>query len=209
MSHRHFIIHKPFGYLSQFVCELKKKKLLGEFFDFPENTTLDKAIDEILKRNKLEKGNDETLGKTLQEVESKAVIIEHAALTIIKKIIPENKLVEFLEKHLEASNETARKIVKDINQTIIPFAKTTNSQGDEETSAVETEETKKEAFREAKEELLRKIGAKNSNDNNDKNKCLLNSKSCLEVRVRYVFLFLNQCSSKTNIRKIDQEGNNC
>lgn len=45
-SHRHFIIHKPFGYLSQFVCELKKKKLLGELFDFPENTMAIGRLDE-------------------------------------------------------------------------------------------------------------------------------------------------------------------
>lgn len=46
MSHRHFIIHKPFGYLSQFVCELKKKKLLGDLFDFPENTMAIGRLDE-------------------------------------------------------------------------------------------------------------------------------------------------------------------
>ena len=32
--HRHFILFKPYGYLSQFIYELKrKKKLLGELFD--------------------------------------------------------------------------------------------------------------------------------------------------------------------------------
>ncbi len=39
--HRHFIIHKPDGYLSQFINNerrKKNKKLLGELFDFPENT---------------------------------------------------------------------------------------------------------------------------------------------------------------------------
>ncbi|MBE7693811.1 pseudouridine synthase, partial [Tenacibaculum finnmarkense genomovar finnmarkense] len=35
--HKHFIIHTPYGYLSQFKYELKrKKKLLGELYDFPE-----------------------------------------------------------------------------------------------------------------------------------------------------------------------------
>ncbi|MEY2670471.1 MAG: hypothetical protein RLZZ577_787, partial [Bacteroidota bacterium] len=39
MSHQHFIIHKPYGYLSQFVYELKRKKrLLGELYPFPEGT---------------------------------------------------------------------------------------------------------------------------------------------------------------------------
>ncbi len=39
--HHHFIIHKPYGYLSQFVNNQnrrKNKKLLGELFDFPEST---------------------------------------------------------------------------------------------------------------------------------------------------------------------------
>lgn len=46
MSHRHFIIHKPFGYLSQFLCEHKKKKLLGELFDFPQETMAIGRLDE-------------------------------------------------------------------------------------------------------------------------------------------------------------------
>jgi len=38
-KHRHFIIHKPLGYVSQFVYPHKRKKgLLGELYDFPEKT---------------------------------------------------------------------------------------------------------------------------------------------------------------------------
>lgn len=38
-KHRHFIIHKPWGMISQFVNPAKrKKKLLGELYDFPEGT---------------------------------------------------------------------------------------------------------------------------------------------------------------------------
>jgi 23S rRNA pseudouridine2457 synthase len=39
--YRHFILHKPFGYLSQFINnqnKRKNKKLLGELFDFPAGT---------------------------------------------------------------------------------------------------------------------------------------------------------------------------
>lgn len=38
--HRHFIIHKPYGFLSQFITNqaLGRKKLLGELHDFPEGT---------------------------------------------------------------------------------------------------------------------------------------------------------------------------
>lgn len=47
MNHRHFIIHKPYGYLSQFKYELKrKKKLLGELFDFPIGTMAIGRLDE-------------------------------------------------------------------------------------------------------------------------------------------------------------------
>jgi len=48
-THRHFIIHKPFGYLSQFVNNQKRrknKKLLGELYDFPEGTMAIGRLDE-------------------------------------------------------------------------------------------------------------------------------------------------------------------
>ena len=47
MSHSHFILHKPYGYLSQFIYELKrKKKLLGELYDFPKGTMAIGRLDE-------------------------------------------------------------------------------------------------------------------------------------------------------------------
>jgi 23S rRNA pseudouridine2457 synthase len=72
MSHQHFILHKPYGYLSQFIYELKrKKKLLGELYDFPTGTmaigrldedsegllllTTDGMMSEIIRSKKVEK----------------------------------------------------------------------------------------------------------------------------------------------------------
>jgi 23S rRNA pseudouridine2457 synthase len=47
MSHHHFIIHKPYGYLSQFIYELKRRKhLLGELYDFPDGTMAIGRLDE-------------------------------------------------------------------------------------------------------------------------------------------------------------------
>lgn len=47
MLHHHFILHKPYGYLSQFIYELKrKKKLLGELYDFPKETMAIGRLDE-------------------------------------------------------------------------------------------------------------------------------------------------------------------
>ncbi|MEM0578785.1 pseudouridine synthase [Flavobacterium polysaccharolyticum] len=45
--HRHFLLHKPYGYLSQFIYQLKRKKrLLGELYDFPEGTMAIGRLDE-------------------------------------------------------------------------------------------------------------------------------------------------------------------
>ena len=70
--HQHFLIFKPYGYLSQFIYELKRpKKLLGELYNFPENTmaigrldedsegllllTTDGMMSEIVRSKKVEK----------------------------------------------------------------------------------------------------------------------------------------------------------
>jgi len=47
-QHRHFILHKPCGYLSQFIYNLKrKKKLLGALHDFPPGTMSIGRLDEM------------------------------------------------------------------------------------------------------------------------------------------------------------------
>jgi len=73
-KHRHFIIHKPYGYLSQFVNNQnrrKNKKLLGELGDFPTGImaigrldqtsegllllTTDGKMSELVRSRKIEK----------------------------------------------------------------------------------------------------------------------------------------------------------
>jgi len=44
--HRHFKLHKPYGYVSQFVCPVKRKKVLGELYDFPQGTMAIGRLDE-------------------------------------------------------------------------------------------------------------------------------------------------------------------
>jgi 23S rRNA pseudouridine2457 synthase len=46
MLHRHFMLHKPYGYLSQFVGESAKKKRLGELYPFPEGIMAIGRLDE-------------------------------------------------------------------------------------------------------------------------------------------------------------------
>ncbi len=46
-THQHFIIHKPHGFLSQFIYEKKRhKKLLGELYNFPKGTMAIGRLDE-------------------------------------------------------------------------------------------------------------------------------------------------------------------
>ncbi|WP_242093173.1 pseudouridine synthase [Aestuariivivens sediminicola] len=49
MDHRHYIIYKPYGYLSQFETnskQQKRKKLLGELYDFPDGIMAIGRLDE-------------------------------------------------------------------------------------------------------------------------------------------------------------------
>lgn len=49
MEHRHFVLYKPDGYLSQFVSQQSKrknKKMLGDLYDFPEGTMAIGRLDE-------------------------------------------------------------------------------------------------------------------------------------------------------------------
>ncbi|TPE44211.1 pseudouridine synthase [Pontibacter mangrovi] len=44
--HRHFILFKPYGFISQFVSESRKKKVLGQLYDFPEGAMAIGRLDE-------------------------------------------------------------------------------------------------------------------------------------------------------------------
>lgn len=77
-QNRHFIIHKPLGYLSQFVnneTKRKHKKLLGDLHDFPEGTMaigrLDKNTEGLLLLT--------TEGKVSELVRSKKIEKEYYA----------------------------------------------------------------------------------------------------------------------------------
>jgi len=73
-KHRHFILHKPYGYLSQFVNNQnrrKNKRLLSELYNFPEGSmaigrldetsegllllTTDGKVSELIRSSKVEK----------------------------------------------------------------------------------------------------------------------------------------------------------
>ena len=75
-KHRHFKIHKPYGFVSQFVYPHKRKKgLLGELFDFPDGTMaigrLDADSEGLLLLT--------TDGKVSEEIRSQEIEKEYCA----------------------------------------------------------------------------------------------------------------------------------
>ena len=75
-KHRNFIIHKPFGYLSQFITNQdrrRNKKLLGELYDFSEGTMAIGRLDEDSEGLLLLTTN----GKVSEQVRSKTIEKEY------------------------------------------------------------------------------------------------------------------------------------
>ncbi|GHA79114.1 pseudouridine synthase [Pontibacter akesuensis] len=75
MPHRHFILNKPYGYVSQFVTNHKRKKLLRDIYDFPEGTMAIGRLDEDSEGLLLLT----TDGKMSEQVRSKQVEKEYYA----------------------------------------------------------------------------------------------------------------------------------
>ena len=100
--HRHFILHKPYGYLSQFILGgNSKKRLLGQLYDFPERTmaigrldktsegllflTTDGKMSELVRSKKVEKEYYVQLDgiideKALEKLRTGAVSYTHLTL---------------------------------------------------------------------------------------------------------------------------------
>lgn len=98
--HRHFTLHKPFGYLSQFIYnqDNQKKKLLGELHDFPKGT---------MCIGRLDKESEGLLLLTTDGKESYAICsrkVEKEYYVLIDGILTEEKR-KLLEKGVEISIE--------------------------------------------------------------------------------------------------------
>ena len=110
-QHQHFIIYKPYGYLSQFVnnqTRRKNKKMLGELFDFPENTMAIGRLDETSEGLLLLT----TDGKTSEFIRSNKIEKEYYA-QVDGKVTPED--IEILKKGVKISTEMGKYITKNCN----------------------------------------------------------------------------------------------
>lgn len=111
-------------------------------FIFPGDIILTEVIFDILKNNGLEESPTEAYNKSTHDKDSRLIIVRDATLIIAQKKIPEDKLVELLSKHLETSAKTAQKIISDIKEKLIPFAKiiTTTKEQEELLQKLKTED---------------------------------------------------------------------
>lgn len=111
--HRHFILFKPYGYLSQFIYELKrKKKLLGELHDFPAGTMAIGRLDEDSEGLLLLT----TDGKVSEQIRSKKVDKEYY-VQVDGIITPE--AIEQLQKGVEIGFDGGKYITKPCKAFIV------------------------------------------------------------------------------------------
>jgi 23S rRNA pseudouridine2457 synthase len=111
--HQHFILFKPYGYLSQFIYELKrKKKLLGELYDFPEGTMAIGRLDEDSEGLLLLT----TDGKVSEQIRSKKVDKEYY-VQVDGVITPE--AIEQLQKGVEIGFDGGKYITRPCRAFIV------------------------------------------------------------------------------------------
>ncbi len=113
MSHHHFILHKPYGYLSQFIYELKRKKrLLGELYEFPEGTMAIGRLDEDSEGLLLLT----TDGKVSEQIRSKKVDKEYY-VQVDGVITPE--AIEQIKKGVEIGFNGTKYVTKSCEAFIL------------------------------------------------------------------------------------------
>jgi 23S rRNA pseudouridine2457 synthase len=112
--HRHFLLHKPHSYLSQFVREQKrKKKLLGELFPFPEGTMAIGRLDEDSEGLLLLT----TDGKVSEQVRRKTVEKEYYAQ--VDGIITQEAVTQ-LQNGVEIGINGTKYLTKNCSSKLIP-----------------------------------------------------------------------------------------
>ena len=118
MNHRHFILYKPDGYLSQFLnhqTKRKNKKLLGELYDFPDGTMAIGRLDEP-SEGLLFLTSD---GKISEHIRSKN--IEKEYFIQIDGVI-DNQLITKLSSGVEITTDTGPYMTKPCKTSLLESA---------------------------------------------------------------------------------------
>lgn len=113
MTHQHFLLYKPAGYISQFVYEKKRtKKKLGELYDFPEGTMAIGRLDENSEGLLMLTTN----GKVSEDIRS--AHFEKEYIVQVDGMITQ-KAVEQLRKGVEIGVKGERLLTKECSSAII------------------------------------------------------------------------------------------
>src|SRR6185295_11611087 len=109
-------------------------------FTFPdEKTSVVEIILRILKDNKLEENDEEYVDKVTKGIETRLIIIRDTIRVLVEKKIPERKIAELLTEHLQTSPEIAGKIIVEIKEKLVPFARIASETPKETLDETETQ----------------------------------------------------------------------
>lgn len=92
-------------------------------FDLPEETDLVDVIYDILEKNNIKDTPDQWAMRAKRNEESQAVIMKNATVVLFKKIVPDEKIIDLLQKYLTISPEKAKSILQDLKNQLLPYAK--------------------------------------------------------------------------------------
>ncbi len=92
-------------------------------FSLPEDITIIDVIFGILKNNALEETPAETCEKRTKANPSRLIIIRDAAKSIAENKLSEKDLIFSLQRQLDIPKETAEKLINEIKEKIVSFAK--------------------------------------------------------------------------------------
>jgi len=122
-------------------------------FLLPEDLTILDVIFEILKNNNLEETESEMVKKVSQNQPSNFIIVREIASSLAGKKVSEKDASLGLQEQLKITDGTAKKIISDINQKLMPYAKTINFV-QEENKKIQISEKKFYAKEKSFDELL-------------------------------------------------------
>ena len=92
-------------------------------FTIPEESSVIDLIYEILEENGLKETPHESVEKSLQKQISRSNAVRDAIWSLAEKKDSEENITLLLQKQLEIIPEKAEKIINDLKQKIIPYAK--------------------------------------------------------------------------------------
>jgi hypothetical protein len=123
--------------------ENSNKKII---FSIPGEDSVTDIVYSILQNNGLPETISESVEKSINNIPSKSNILKSAVYDLANKKITEIALVQLLQTQLQTTEAVAKKIVSDVNQRLIPFAKEKDFSLEQEETLQPIKDTEKDSF---------------------------------------------------------------